>query len=322
LNFFTDNANKIGVNYLKSNFLYRIFGFPKTVNAIHINLCGTAIIDKNLLIKIKKYINAGGGLYTTLHNKIPEDKVNLYTEFLLLSKKILVHCENDSISELSPLKNYENFKNNIVFVEHPNYIDYISYSKCDYRKKFEFKDDDIVFMFHGLIEKRKNIEHIIKVFNEIKKPNIKLLIVGKCSNLFYRIKLLSVVKTPNIRIIFKFIDDKNFNAWFNTSDIQIYAPNLNHQLNSASIFYSLSNKKTFVCPKIGSVNSISDTTFTFGFDCKNNAEKIQLLSEKIFEISNNYSRKDLELFGLKGYEYVKVNNSMANFISKIKEFYS
>jgi glycosyltransferase involved in cell wall biosynthesis len=257
-----------------------------------------------------------------LHNRIKKNEFKNYDKLLKLSDKILIHCE-DSYEELKKLKSYNLFKSRIVLIPHPNYCNYIKYTSKNHRSMFNFKEDDIVFMFHGLIEKRKRIENLIDIFKNINNNNIHLLIVGNVTffKKAYAKKLAALMKgIPNIHYRYGYIKDEEFNSWFNTSDIEIFTPNVNHQLNSASIMYSLSNKKTFISPDFGTVNSFKDKTFFFHFDSTSNNLHDSII-EIVNNIAKNYNRKKLLQMGEKAYEYVSKHNSIELFISELKEFY-
>jgi hypothetical protein len=46
LNFFQDNSQDLNFQYHKLSLFNRIFGIPKKIKMLHLNLCGTAYIDK------------------------------------------------------------------------------------------------------------------------------------------------------------------------------------------------------------------------------------------------------------------------------------
>lgn len=267
------------------------------------------------------FYKSGKDLYLTVHDKMTSEELHFFSSLFSNCTKILIHC-TETINELKKVNEFNEFKNKIFLTPHPNYVNYIKYENKNLRKKFGFSDKDLVFMYYGTIEPRKDLQCLLKIFNNIKKENVKLLICGACSRKYRKLFSDLIIDKNTIKTYLKFIPERKFNKYFNTCDCNIFVPNLETQLNSASVIYSFSNKKTCIVPQIGTTKDITDKSFFFEAICKNNSEKESKITEKINYIINNLTRQQLKNMGNESYKYMLQNNSMSEFVKNMKEFYN
>lgn len=97
------------------------------------------------------------------------------------------------------------------------------------RKKYNIKDDDIVFVFSGRVCKDKGVKELVKAFINVRKRNksSKLMIIGasffsKKNKTKYIEELITIAKPFKEDIIFTgYIDYKNMGEIYSSADIQI-----------------------------------------------------------------------------------------------------
>jgi glycosyltransferase involved in cell wall biosynthesis len=124
-------------------------------------------------------------------------------------------------------------------IYHGHYRDWykndISRSKA--RSGFEIDPEDFVYLFIGSIRPYKNIETLIKVFNQREGPNEKLIIAGNVNDVFWE-KIVQKIDN-NDRIIFHngWVSDDDFQKYFKASDLVILPYKI---LNSGMALLSLS----------------------------------------------------------------------------------
>ena len=104
------------------------------------------------------------------------------------------------------------------------------------RKKFNIKDNDVVFTFSGTIVRRKGLELLINAFSELKEKNTKLMIIGTGDSLYMQ-ELKSLAKSNGIddRCLFTgFIKKNRIKKFFSASDVGVWPGN-----NSVSIIEAM-----------------------------------------------------------------------------------
>jgi len=120
-----------------------------------------------------------------------------------------------------------------------NSFKFNSNSRKSIRKKFKIKDSDVVLVFSGTIVRRKGIEILIEALSEIKKENVKLLIVGGGEESYMKyLKLLTKkLKIQNNVLFSGFVKKDDVKDYFSASDIGVWPGN-----NSVSIMEAMACK--------------------------------------------------------------------------------
>jgi glycosyltransferase involved in cell wall biosynthesis len=247
-----------------------------------------------------------------------EYKIWLST-FLNICDEIQVMNIDDSKLELSQFG--ESILNKMIYVKHPNYIRFIKDRENDFRKKYGYNEDDIVFLFYGKIATRKNLSSIINAFNVLNSPKAKLLIFGHISkheishNETQKIKD-EIKKNKNIKFVNKYI--KHSDRVFNTADIVVGNPQIEYQLNSATWIDACSHAKTFIYPNIAHVMEIKDKSIFFSIDAsKDNHSQLVELFTKI----SNMSRKKLKQMGQKCFDLISKDYSEDVYVEGMKKLF-
>lgn len=81
------------------------------------------------------------------------------------------------------------------------------------RKELKLSDNDFVIITGGKIDRRKNIHHLIKVVNEIKNDNIKLIVFGTPTP-DMKDEIRNLLDSPAIRYLGWVPSEKVYNYFF------------------------------------------------------------------------------------------------------------
>lgn len=197
------------------NFFYSIFFVLFNKNLKKYDLFKTnqnhgswlAVISK--IIYKKPLISRGG--YDLFHFKLQEKNlIKIIASYLIcflvykISNKIIVPSE---FYKKFIIKNFYIKEKKISVI--PNYVDdrYFKFLNRSFKKKFKF-------LYIGRIEKQKNIEYIIKLFE--KMPAYSVDIIGQGS--LYKKISLKIAKYKNINLINKKFKNQQINELFNNYD--------------------------------------------------------------------------------------------------------
>lgn len=263
------------------------------------------IVFVNILKIFKKKI------IFTIHNKKPHNIKNVGLSYKMMrymcrkSDMIIGHCTETREIILQICK--EDCKK-LSIIPHPNYIANYTIKIDDYRNRYGLDNKDLVFLFFGFVSPYKNIEMILDIFGEMTFEHVKLLVVGKCSDLGYEdILKRKAFKKKNIVMDFRYVPDHEVGAVYATSDIVILPYHKDSSLNSGAAILSFSLRKSIICPKIGMIKDISDQSILNTYDYKDETEHLIELKKCILKICHQFKEdpSSIERQGIKAYRYVK-----------------
>lgn len=268
------------------------------------------VVKKILLISFIKLFNKK--IIWTMHNKIPHDSINNKLALFMLkfmakkSDKIVIHSKHSK----EVLKNIFNNKKLLKKVVYVHHVDYINNYKIDNklsRKTFGIDDNQLVLVFCGAVRKYKNIEILIKVFNELKLKNCKLIIAGNPHTSSYKQELNKIIKgNENIVTNFKFLSDDELFSLINLSDALILPYNKKSSLNSGSIILGFSSKRTVISSMIGTLLDMKGEDFYYGYDYDDEKEHCNKLKDCIIRAYNDYinDKNILKKKGIDAFSYI------------------
>ncbi len=318
---------------LKKFFRTKIFNFNWLEDCFDIN-APTPFKVKLKYLRMSLFLTGlkllGKKIVWTMHNKVPHEdnfkrkyKIKLMKKLTKCADAIVVHCYESALAlrDINPKVNMGKLK----LINHPNYIyNYPIVSAENLRDKFSFKSDDKVFMFFGQIRKYKNIELLIKAFNELNLPKAKLLIAGRAQNQEYREELEALIDgNENIVLNSEFIPDEEMLRYYNTADFVVLPYNKESSLNSGAAYLSFSLKKTVVCPKIGTMTQLRDNSFAYSYDYKNEEEHLVQLKNAI-DLAYTDAELNADSVRLKGeaaYNYMLTEHSDDKISEDYKKLY-
>ncbi len=222
-----------------------------------------AIDKKNkFLEKLFNFLLKGGSFIWTIHNVMPHNsdyptvELELRQAIFAAANKLHIHSEK-SISEIEaafPLP-----RNKIDIIHHGNYINcYPNYvTREQARKRFDFQERDLVFLFLGQIRPYKGIDELISAFIEIQKtfPQAHLLIAGNPVHPLKKGDVAAKVKIiPNVTVEEGAIPDAELQWYFQAADVVVLP--YRKILTSGSVLNALSFSRPVIAPRVGMIEEV------------------------------------------------------------------
>ena len=274
---------------------------------------------------LKKCEENGQKIIWNVHNKQPHEMENpelvksLMKSLADSAYKIIIHSKitKQIIKELS--ENNENVTQKIVLVPHPHYAGVYG----NLIPQNSLSNDKLKILFFGLIRPYKNIELLIKVFNDLNFDDFELNICGDCRNENYKRELFALVKAGNIKTDFRFIADSEIPQLLAQSHILLLPYSLESSLNSAATILAFSYSRSVISSLTGTLDDVEDKTLFFAYDYQTSEEHEQKLKEILTQIREKYCGeydKLLEL-GEKCREAVLENNSYLKTAETLKKVF-
>lgn len=263
-------------------------------------------LDNFLKRKLYLYKLLGIKIIWTFHNKLPHDSENKKKEDILWlqkhSTKIIVHSTS-SISELD-----RRYRDKACYVPHINYIGAYEEKKINIREMHHVAQKEFLFAFIGLIRPYKNIELLIRVFDELKLPNAKLMICGKPMNTVYAKRLIECSKkNQNIVWVMKFIPDNEIVDYVQAADVHVLPYSQKSSMNSGAMIMDFSYERTVITSSIAMAIDMEKEKFMYIYKYKNEKEEYERLKKMMKLAYENGREKNIEM-GKKACLFMKNNN--------------
>lgn len=177
-----------------------------------------------------------------------------------LSKKVnALICHSNAVKDKLH-KIYNVLPDKIYVMPHGNYITWYENKICrnESRKTLGLNKDEIVFLFFGSIRPYKNVEGLIRVFNNVSfEKKIKLLIVGNCQNYQLQDEIFNSVKNnTNIKVVLNSIPDNEVQLYMNATDLVVLP--YKDILTSGVVILAMSFGKPLIVPEIEFISDILD----------------------------------------------------------------
>lgn len=257
---------------------------------------------KFILLKTKKI-----KVIWVMHNKVPHDARYAYFSKYLIkifarySDNIIIHC-SETKQVLENFISLEKIEEKVMYVPHPHYID--AYEQD--QEESNTNNDVLKLLFIGQIKPYKNVDLLIKVFNELDLKNVTLTLAGKVSDDNYKKEIINLIQNnKNIHTKFKFIADKDIPRLLNQHDLVILPYDLNSSLNSGTIFLAFSNRKTVISPLIGTLKDFENRDMFYSYEYSSISEHMKALTQIIKKAASDFYDNPL-IFEEKGTECYKV----------------
>ncbi|MDD3416201.1 MAG: glycosyltransferase family 4 protein [Lachnospiraceae bacterium] len=270
----------------------------------------------------------GKKILFTLHNKhTHEENSKNYNRKMMkkmcISSDAIIGLCNETVKVVQDI--CPSALEKLEIISHPNYIS--NYNTCqqnDLRKELGIPDSDLVFLFMGVVSEYKNVEMLIDIFEQNNRKDACFLIAGNPTNHEYGEYLKKRLEgIRNIHYIFKHIPEEEIPTLYSTCDVVILPYKKSSYLNSGAVYLSFSQKKTVICPEIGTINDLNDKTFVYNYDYPNEECHKDILSKIIDKVINDY-KNDRSVTKKKGeaaYAYVETVHSNANIQNKYNMIY-
>ncbi len=265
---------------------------------------------KKFFINVLKFLRKK--IIRTVHNNIPHETANKeltinFMEFMAKkSDKIHILCkatlENDFLTP---------YNDKIVYIPHGDYIGNYPDSDIDIYNKYHISTDKKIALFIWQVRKYKNIELLIKAFEESKLEdnNFVLLICWPCNDYSY-VWYLKKFWNKNIYFDFNFIKDSEMESYLRQSLIVVAPYNKISSLNSWTLWMALSYKKTMILPLIGCVKDIRNyEKFLYIYDYSKEEEHYGNLLQCLQKLKGDLLEDEtvLKVKGEAWYQYI-INN--------------
>ena len=279
-------------------------------------------------IKVFLFVLFQKKIFWVIHNKHPhakysndpsiEHSLKLMKKLLKVSSRIIILCDETLEVLKSLCKNDSLYCKKIYKIPHPNYID--MYPQSEGIKNIE----GLKFLYVGQVNKYKNVDLLISVFNELQQENIFLTVAGNCKDRNYVTELESTIKNKNISCDFRFIPDEELVSYINMTDILVLPYSLESSLNSGTIFLAFSYSKTVISPLIGTLKEYgSDNSFFYTYEYGTVEEhRSQLLTTIKSVLADYFSNPELiQKKGMQAYNHVAEHNSLEKITALYKALF-
>lgn len=253
------------------------------------------------------------------HNKFPHDEYG--KESLMDNMRYMSHISDIIIlhsrsSEPFIYQYVGENKAKKIFVPHINFI-----------KKYgtfgeivpKLDKNTFVFLALGLIRKYKNIEILIKAFNQFSMDyNAKLLIAGEASSHEYLTELEKLAEdNSNIIIHGHRISSLEMGTYLDTGDVMVFPYDIRSGMNSGAMIMGFSYCKPAIVSHIAMADEYSDALI-YKYSYENEDDHINKLRGQL-EKAYIEGKTDNALRGMKLYQIVKDNNSYDSVKNKLLE---
>lgn len=267
----------------------------------------------------------------TMHNIVPHGCENLdYAErfYLKWSNKmdvIVVHC-NESKELL--VEKYGIQAEKICVVPHGGYsTNYTSDEQINsLKRKYNIRENDVIYLFFGQIDDYKNIPLLIEVFEEAKLQSAKLLVCGKFSHrLSTKNRLWLETHQYDERIFLdnRFIPDEEISLLFQLADTMVLPYDKTSMQNSGVAILALCNGTPLLIPNFGYIKDINDQSFVTAYDYENFDEHRVILKQSIVEFYKQYNkilqskiRVEERNFAIRNLDWNNICSTIVNFYAK------
>jgi len=164
-----------------------------------------------------------------------------------------VHCDSAREIVFQQLHLNKRCSQNVSVIQHGSYVEHYEnkISRFESREKLKLRQNDIVFLFFGIIRPYKGIQKLIKVIKKLSEDNrVKLVIAGKPINedILYEIKK-EIGSKKCIQCHLRYVSDCEIQTFMNAADAVVLP--YNEFLTSGVALLAMSFGKALIVPKKG-----------------------------------------------------------------------
>ncbi|MCA0931594.1 glycosyltransferase [Lutimonas saemankumensis] len=264
------------VEILSLRDLFSSVAIFREVKVIHLNWFEEVRSFKEFFEKFTKLIvlkSFGKKIIWTVHNKVPHNGKYIYLQqfiiklLILFCDRIIVHCK--SSFEIIDRVNRK-CRSKVVIIPHPNYIDIYGPRYHIESVSSHPKNEKLRLLFLGSVKPYKNLELLIEVINNLKSNDLILTIAGPAMNNVYGEQIQSLSKNSRIKTRIKFLENREITELIYDSDLLVLPYDTRSSLNSGVILLACSYGRSFISPKIGTVEEFvnNDKMITYEYSDK------------------------------------------------------
>ncbi len=250
------------------------------------------------------------------HNTFPHDcKYKSITRFFIhcylkIADKIVI-LSRSSKEKLTKYLNKTDINKKVIYIPLPNYID--SYSRnVNKIPIIPHCSRPFNVLFIGAVRPYKNVELLINTSDIFNKA--EFVIAGRTSSREYEYDLNLLIKNKrfhNLKTHFQFISDEQMIQMILNADILALPYNIDSSLNSGTALLAFSLGRTVICPKIGTVQDISDQSLVFSYSYSDSKEEKENFLHQMNNAYNMflYENDKFNMLGQKLLVEMKNNNN-------------
>lgn len=299
-----------------SNDIYKI----KQVKSVILNWMESRL-DSRLKRRLYLYRLCKVKIYWVFHNKVPHDCEELQqTRNVRWLADFCDHIILLSEASRKYLPHYRRNRRKGILVPHINYMD--AYPECqgrDIRKEYNISEGKIVFTFLGLLRPYKNIDLIIKAFQELHLLDAFLLIAGKIQNNKFSSNLLELAgKNEKIILDLGHVSNGEMEAYLRASDVLVLPYDKTSSMNSGAMIMAFSYGRTVIVPQIAMAEDIIDKDIAFIYDYSTKEENYEALKAEMARAYNAGRERLMEL-GNKAKEHIEKYNSKTQVVKALQK---
>lgn len=224
----------------------------------------------------------------TLHNihnheaKFSSQEIFFCKLLASISDQIILHCQ--SAKGLAEDAYGMDLGDRAIVIPHGNYISAYESgaSRSDCREELDIKERDFVFLYFGLIRPYKGVGNLIRTFQAMEDPHLKLLVVG----LPHEPEIGETLRNecrgdPRIKCVLKYVPDDRIQLFMNAADI-VVLPYEDILMSGAAIL-AMSFGKPIICPRTGCLPDYLDAAGNILF---HSSDEVGLMESmrKAFEV--------------------------------------
>jgi glycosyltransferase involved in cell wall biosynthesis len=226
-------------------------------------------------------------LVWTAHNLYPHDRSKIAVLDRLarkvtvwLSYRIFVH---GSCAASVVTREFPGAHGKLVTIPHGNWIDYYAHgcSRGGARQRLGLAPSEFVFLFLGLCKEYKNLEYLIRCFQNGPFGETALWIVGRFQSAEYRDRVKAQIEIAPSRIHLedRFIPNDELQYYLGACDVVVlpYAD----ILTSGSAMLAISFGRPVIAPRLGHLQDVITPDCGVLYDPSEGAEGLSLAMEQV-----------------------------------------
>lgn len=278
-------------------------------------------LDSRLKRRLYLYRLCKVKIYWVFHNKVPHDCEDL--QQIKNVRWLADFCDNIILLSETSRKYLPHYKRNEkkgMLVPIINYTD--AYPECpkrDIRREYNISEGKIVFTFLGLLRPYKNIDLIIKAFQELDLPDAFLLIAGKIQSKKVGSNLLELAaKNEKIVLHLGYVSNGEMEAYLRASDILVLPYDMTSSMNSSAMIMAFSYGRTVIIPQIAMAEDIIDSNIALIYNCSTKEENYDALKIEMYK-AYKAGREQLIKMGNDAKDYVETFNGKAQIVDALRK---
>lgn len=277
-------------------------------------------LSRNKMRRLIWYKTLGIKIIWVFHNRIPHDSSENAREIDKIRKKMAFIAKISDViilhshSSLRYLKEYTVNGDKAFYIPHVDYMRQVQWARDLQRGN----QDDFRFVFQGTISPYKNIELLVKVFQDLNLSNCQLHIIGRPCSAEYAEKISRLSAGSEIYLKLECISDYAVGQEIQKGDVMVLPYDLRSSMNSGAMIAAFSNKRTVIVSANAMAQDLIDEDFLYVYDYLNQSDHYHRLKAAMKQAYENGMAVNREK-GEKAFEYIRTHNSEEVVVNSLKK---